>query len=139
MIDNQIIIKAAEALVEAGFAKSLAQIAVACGKSKQYFSDLKKEKSSVSLSFLDVLCEKYPVNKEYLITGDGVPLLVESPISGNFANNIGGNNSQNGDQIIEAFTRQLEEKDRQIAEQQRLTAKSQEQIDRLLSIIEKMS
>jgi transcriptional regulator with XRE-family HTH domain len=132
MIDNQIIIKAAEALVEAGFAKSLAQIAVACGKSKQYFSDLKKEKSSVSLSFLDELCEKYPVNKDYLITGEGSPLLIESPISGNYASNIGGDNTQNGGQIIEALARQLEEKDKQIA-------KSQEQIDRLLGIIEKMS
>ena len=140
MIDNERIIKAAEALVEACFAKSLAQIAVNCHMSKQYFTDLRKGKSKVSLSFLDDFCTKYPVSKVYLIEGNGEPLTVNSPVNwnSNIANNIGGNNNQNSGFVIEALTQQLQEKDRQIQEQQRIAAKSQEQIDRLLTIIEKM-
>ena len=50
----------------------------------------------------------------------------------NFAHNINGNNSQNGGAVIEVLAHQLDEKDKQIS-------KAQEQIDRLLSIIEKMN
>ena len=134
MIENQRIIEAAKALVDTHFAKSLAQIAVECGKSKQYFSDLKKEKSSVSLSFLDDFCSKYPVNKDYLVDGTGSPLLIDSPVNwnSNVASNIGGDNNQNSGMVIESLASQLAEKDRQIA-------KSQEQIDRLLTLIEKMT
>ena len=141
MIDNERIINAAKALVDACFAKSLAQIAVECGMSKQYFTDLKKDKSNVSLSFLDDFCTKYPVSKAYLIDGNGEPLTINSPVNwnSNIANNIGGNNNQNSGFVIEALTQQLQEKDRQIQEQQKIAAKSQEQIDRLLTIIEKMN
>ena len=134
MIDNERIIKAAEKLVEANFAKSLAQIAVNCHRSKQYFTDLRKGKSDSSLSFLDDFCAKYPVNKEFLLNGEGTPLLVDSPVNwnSNVANNIGGDNHQNSGQVIETLSRQLEEKDKQIA-------KSQQQIDRLLTIIENMN
>lgn len=132
MIDNERIISAANALVESNFARSLAQIAVACGKSKQYFSDLKSDKSNVSMSFLDKFCEKYPVNKDYLVNGTGAPLLVESPFTNTTAaNNIGGDNIQNSGALVDALATTIAEKDKQIA-------KSQEQIDRLLSIIEKM-
>lgn len=48
------------------------------------------------------------------------------------ANNINGNNLQNSDAVINALIHQLDEKDRQVA-------KSQEQIDRLLTIIEKLN
>lgn len=41
--------------------------------------------------------------------------------------------------VIEALTQQLAVKDKQIEEQQKLAMKSQEQIDRLLNIIEKLS
>lgn len=74
MIDNQYIIKQCNALVERGYAKSLAFIAVKCGQSKQYFSDLKKNKARFSLSFLDSLEQNFPIiRREYALNGDGNP------------------------------------------------------------------
>lgn len=48
------------------------------------------------------------------------------------ANNINGDNLQNSGAVINALIHQLDEKDRQVA-------KSQEQIDRLLTIIENLN
>lgn len=75
MIDNQYIITICNELVKRNFARSLANIAVKCGKSKQYFSDLKKNNAQFSSSFLDKLEENYPIiNRNYAYTGEGSPI-----------------------------------------------------------------
>lgn len=71
MPDNQYIIAACQILVEKGYAKSLAAIAKELGKTAQYFTDLKKGKASYSREFLDALVENYPVNRNYILTGEG--------------------------------------------------------------------
>lgn len=114
-----------------------------CGLSN---GTLKQMKNEPRLSNIEKILETFPeLNREWLITGQG-EMLVPSQSTGNItsndstvAANIGGDNQQNSGLVIEVLARQLGEKDRQIQEQQRLTAKSQEQIDRLLGIIEKMS
>lgn len=107
---------------------------------------LNQLRNSPSPSKITDIINAFPeLNKNWLLTGEG-EMLVPSQTTGNItsndstvAANIGGDNQQNSGLVIEVLARQLGEKDRQIQEQQRLTAKSQEQIDRLLGIIEKMS
>ena len=75
MVNNQYIITICEELVNANYARSLVEIALKCRKSKQYFSDLKKNKAQFSSSFLDELEENYPIiNRNYAYTGEGLPL-----------------------------------------------------------------
>ena len=69
--ENKNIIAVAEELVNRRYAKSLAEIARICGKTTQYFTDLKSGRAKYSLSFLDVLVDKYPVNKNFVLTGEG--------------------------------------------------------------------
>lgn len=73
---NKRVIECAEMLVNNGYVSSIAQLAVECDKSKQYFSDLRKERQKVSLSFIDKLCELYPVNKEYIMFGKSEMLTI---------------------------------------------------------------
>lgn len=73
--DNQYVIKAAAELVALKYAKSKAEIAVKCGMSDQYFTDLKRSKSRASRKFLDPFFELYPVNPEYLLNGVGEMIL----------------------------------------------------------------
>lgn len=76
MADNKRIIEVCERLVSEKRARSLAAIAVRCGKTAQYFTDLKKGKQRYSREFLEVLAEVYPINKGYVLTGEG-PLMWE--------------------------------------------------------------
>lgn len=55
MMDNQPIIDVCEMLVKKNYARSLAEIARKCGKTSQYFTDLKKGKAIYSTGFLDLL------------------------------------------------------------------------------------
>lgn len=71
MADNKRIIEVCERLVSEKRARSLAAIAMQCGKTSQYFTDLKKGKQRYSREFLEVLCEEYPVNKGYVLEGTG--------------------------------------------------------------------
>jgi len=74
--DNQYLINACNELVKKGYVKSLAAIAKECGKTSQYFTDLKKGKSLYSRDFLDLLLDKFPINQDYVINGNG-PMLKE--------------------------------------------------------------
>ena len=104
-----------------------------CGLSNGYVNNIRK---MVGAKSLEKILEQFPeINADWLNFG----VVEETTVDSNVAKNIGGNNTQNSDMVIEALANQLNIKDRQIEEQQRLTAKSQEQIDRLLSIIERMN
>lgn len=68
---NENLISVCQHIIDVGLARSFSQIAKTCGKTPQYFTDLKAGKSQYSLSFLDILCEKYPVNRDFVLTGEG--------------------------------------------------------------------
>lgn len=79
--DNENIILVAQELVSRRYAKSLAEIARICGKTTQYFTDLKSGRAKYSLSFLDILAEKFPINKDFVLTGNGPKLNEETKSS----------------------------------------------------------
>lgn len=104
------------------------------GVNPQTFYDIKQGKHGISKKLAELINKNYPdFPVSWLLTGEG-DIQVGNTVGdeSNVANNIGGDNLQNSGAVIEALANQLKEKDRQIA-------KSQEQIDRLLSIIEKMN
>lgn len=69
--ENQRLIEVCEKLIEQNEANSLSKIAVLCGKSNQYFTDLKKVKK-FSRDFLEVLIGNFPeINKDYVLHGIG--------------------------------------------------------------------
>lgn len=74
--ENENIILVAQELVSRRYAKSLAEIARICGKTTQYFTDLKSGRAKYSLSFLDTLAKKFPINKDFVLSGKE-PMLIE--------------------------------------------------------------
>jgi hypothetical protein len=72
MIDNNRVIAACDELIRNGFAKSYSYIAKTCGKSTQYFTDIKSGKSSFSLEFVGDLLKNFKmINPSFLINGEG--------------------------------------------------------------------
>lgn len=72
--DNQRLILACEKLISNGYAKSFAEIAKKCGKTSQYFTDIKSGKGRYSRKFLDSLKEEYPISLNYILAGIDPPL-----------------------------------------------------------------
>lgn len=94
---------------------------------------LKQLKNSPSISMIEKILETFPeINKEWLLTGEGEMLRDVVIGDGNIR---GDNNNWTNVNTDAALLRAIEA----IGEQQKITAKSQEQIDRLLGLIEKMS
>lgn len=77
MTGNEYIINACKELVKLEYARSLSAIARKCGRTTQYFTDLKNGKATYSREFLEILVEKYPVNRDYVLTGKGEMLKSE--------------------------------------------------------------
>lgn len=95
------------------------------GVSAAYVSSIRK---SIDKDKLQLIREAYPdLNLDWLLYGEGEMLVSIS--QGNASNMQIGQNSYNSSKALEMA---LDE----IAEQRKLTTKSQEQIDRLLGIIE---
>lgn len=95
------------------------------GVSSAYVSSIRK---SIDKDKLRLIQEAYPdLNQDWLLYGEGEMLMSVS--QGNASNMQIGQNSYNSSQALE---KALDE----IAEQRKLTTKSQEQIDRLLGLIE---
>ncbi len=88
---------------------------------QSYLSDMKAGRRPVSEEMLQRIEKTYP-DFFGIASGDNRTI----------ANNINGDNLQNSGIVINALIHQLDEKDRQVA-------KSQEQIDRLITIIENMN
>lgn len=121
-------------LIFNGHAESQKDFGIKMGyENESYFSQIINGKVNLPKNFIEKLKSIEPrVNEEWIDEGTGEMFIGDNAVNSNFAKNIGGDNQQNSGKVIEALANQLTEKDRQIA-------KSQEQIDRLLSIIEKMS
>lgn len=112
------------------------QICDALGySSATYLSDLLSGKYPVTEEFSDKLKERFGVNPNFLLLDEG-GIWIDG--TGNITQ-IGDNNTQvtGNDNTITVPTT-LDKALEEISEQRKLVAKSQEQIDRLLSIIEKM-
>lgn len=103
--------------------------------SKTYLSDLLGGKSPISGEFSERMKENFGVNPRFLLEGEG-GIWIDG--TGNVTQ-IGDHNTQvtGNDNTITVPTT-LDKAIEEISEQRKLLAKSQEQIDRLLAIIEKM-
>lgn len=103
--------------------------------SKTYLSDLLGGKSPISEEFSERMKENFGVNPRFLLEGEG-GIWIDG--TGNVTQ-IGDHNTQvtGNDNTITVPTT-LDKAIEEISEQRKLLAKSQEQIDRLLAIIEKM-
>lgn len=100
-----------------------------CGFSNGY---LKSLKDSPSADRTAIILEKYPeLNRVWLLAGEGFMLNSGNHVEGD-ANVIGNDNTVHTDgNICKALDA--------LGTQQEITKKSQEQIDRLLAIIEKLT
>lgn len=95
--------------------------------SAQTFYDIKQGKHGISKKLAEQINKCFPeIPVAWLLTGEGDIIVGDRNITGN------NNTTSNSDDVL---LKAIEA----IAEQQKITAKSQEQIDRLLGIIEKLS
>lgn len=103
------------------------EFAAKIGVSSQIFYDIKAEKHGISKTLAEKI-HAYDdrISVAWLLTGDGDTMVVGD-------GNVTGNNNQVNTDA--ALVRAIDE----IGEQRKLVSKSQEQIDRLLQIIEKLT
>lgn len=106
----------------------------ACGLSNGY---VHKIKNSVGKRGLLDIQRKFPeLNTDWLLTGEGEMLNDTSSYIAN-SDHHGTSVAGNGNNVN--TTSALEKALESLMEQQRLTAKAQEQVDRLLSLMERMT
>lgn len=68
---NENLLKVCEFLLENRYARSFSEIAKNSKVNRNYIKDLQNSKSQYSDIFLENLCNAYPVNKKYILTGEG--------------------------------------------------------------------
>ena len=107
--------------------QNFSEMAAALGITAQTFTDIKKGKHGISKALAEKI-HAYDdrISVAWLLTGDGDTMVVGD-------GNVTGNNNQVNTDA--ALVRAIDE----IGEQRKLVSKSQEQIDRLLQIIEKLT
>ena len=106
-----------------------------CGLANAYVANIRK---SITPEKLQQIAQCYPeLNTGWLMTGEGEMLrkAVSQHATGDNNTQVAGNG--NNVNAVNIFT--LDKALNEIAEQRKLVAKSQEQIDRLVSIIEKLT
>lgn len=121
--------------------KNASSFSSSIGKDRpQWLYDVLNPEKNTSLSskMADMICDKYPeFSKSYLLTGEG-SLLRSDTINGNVQQNINSSHiTQTGN--VEAPTAQMDKLISVLAEQSQQVTKAQEQIDRLITIIENQS
>lgn len=111
---------------------SIAEFERICGLSNGY---VRKVKDSLGKRGLSDILSKFPdLNVDWLLTGEG-EMLVDS--SSNIANSDRHGTSVAGNGNNVNATSALEKALEGLLEQQKITVKAQEQIDRLLALLEK--
>lgn len=113
------------------------QICDALGySSATYLSDLLSGKSPVTEEFSDRMKDSFGVNPKFLLNNEG-GIWIDG--TGNITQ-IGNHNTHvsGNDNTINPVPTTLDKAIDEICEQRKLVAKSQEQIDRLITIIENM-
>lgn len=100
-----------------------------CNLANGYFNQVKKRPS---LDKIESISRAFPdLNTDWLLTGEGEMLRQNIQQAGDNATQVQGTNNH------VSSPRVLEMAMQEIAEQRKLVAKSQEQIDRLISLLEK--
>ena len=102
--EQQRLIVAIYLLKEKNIAKSISQICEKCGVNPGYLRDIKAKNANFSQEFMAKLFANYPINEQYVLTGNGEILLsadganaqtkeVNAPggVVQNIANNGSGN------------------------------------------------
>lgn len=111
------------------------QFASAVGVSNSFVMNIRR---GMSPEKIQKIKEVYPdLNIDWLITGAG-----EMIVAGAINQNVDGSNNTayaGHNMNIDSATSALEMALNEIAEQRKLTAKAQEQVDRLLNIVEKVN
>ena len=74
-IEKQRLIKAIKFLKEQKIAKSISQICEICGVNPGYLRDIESKNSNFSQIFLQKLFANFPINEDYILTGNGEILL----------------------------------------------------------------
>lgn len=112
------------------------QVTIHCELAQGLLSQARKGKSDLGDKTIAKILKVYQdLNRVWLLTGEGEMLKnsTTQTSSGDNSPNISGN----GNHVNNAAT--IDKALNEIAEQRRLVSKSQEQIDRLLGIIEQMT
>ena len=79
--------------------RSLSDLCVKCGKNKSYFNDVRTKNLNFSSDFIAKIFELYPINEDYILTGNGEILLGEN--GSNMAGDVNANNSGSGVQNVQ--------------------------------------
>lgn len=127
-----------EMLVYTG--KNAKQFSDSIGKDRpQWLYDVMNPEKVTGLSsrMVDMICETYPeFSRSYLLTGEGT-LLKADTIEGNIQQNINSSHiTQNGNVETSA---NMDKLINVLAEQSQQVTKAQEQIDRLITLLERNS
>lgn len=96
--EKQRLVKAIKLLKEKKIAKSISQICEICGVNPGYLRDIEAKNSNFSQIFLQNLFANYPINEDYILTGNG-EILLSAP-AGNVAHVGEVNNAAGGVQNI---------------------------------------
>lgn len=116
---------------------TVSQIAKILGKPATSLYNIQKGKiNGISDKLADLILEKFPhYNKSWLLTGEGEMTVqpCRQEIKGGYNTQVAGNNNQ----VNSPAT--LDKAISEISEQRKMLIKSQEQIDRLIAVIEKMA
>lgn len=75
MHGNERLIETIEELKKRGYAKNNKEICKKLGRSSSFLTDIKKEKQKISGKILMSLKKFYPINEDYILSGEGDILL----------------------------------------------------------------
>lgn len=146
--EKQRLIEAIFLLKEQKYVRSFSALCIKCGKNKNYLSDIRANNGNFSGDFIARLFELYPINEQYVLTGDGEILLSAGGNSTQTGDKSGGNIGVNGNGnnygnvgntdggAYEILLKIVETNQIAVSRFQSQTDKFQEQIDRLITIIE---
>lgn len=108
------------------------EIAEAMGVSPAYINSIFTGKRNLGKNNAEKLQEKFGLSASWLLTGEGSMLIGDISGDSNAIGHGASVSNSNDSKIVEKF---LDE----ISEQRKLVSESQRQVDRLLSIVEKMT
>ena len=129
---NQRFIEAVNFLIDSRILRNQAELVQILGLSKGYVSQIMNGKREPSETIVRKFADLFPaINATWLLTGEGEMLSKNTQVIGT---NSGTAINGDGNKLETPISK--ETATTEIAEQRKLTAKSQEQIDRLLGIIE---
>lgn len=120
--EQQRLIEAIFSLKSRKLIRSISDLCVKCGKNKSYFNDVRTKNLNFSADFIAKVFELYPINEQYVLTGNGEILLCEDGGNvshvGEINNAAGGvqNVSNNCGHVVNETTLQPEPSGQSFAE-----------------------